>query len=135
MVAYNFQARFMALIRDGRKLQTIRGDRALYGRHARPGDRLQLYCGQRTGGCFMIVPPPLCVMVLPIRISFASGSIERIATGGVRVRDLDMFAALDGFEDLAGMSAFWREHHGAADFNGVVIEWAMPRKLAEREAA
>ena len=135
MVAYNFQPRFVPLIRDGMKLQTIRGDRAAFGRHARPGDRLQLYYGQRTKGCIRIVPDPLCTVVLPIRITFASGQIARIVTGGVPVRDLDMFAALDGFEDRADMSAFWLEHHGAAEFNGVVIEWAMPREEQGRIAA
>lgn len=47
MVAYNFQARFAAAIEAGEKAITIRsiGRR----RHARNGERLQLYTGQRTG--------------------------------------------------------------------------------------
>jgi hypothetical protein len=40
------------------------------------------------------------------------------------VRDLDAFARRDGFADLADMSSFWLHHHGDANFDGVVIEWA-----------
>lgn len=47
MVAYNFQARFAPLVESGRKTITIR-TRGTARRHARPGDRVQLYTGHRT---------------------------------------------------------------------------------------
>ncbi len=130
MVAYSFQTRFAPLIRAGLKLQTIRADRE---RHARPGERLQLFTGMRTAQCLKIVPDPVCTMVLPITISFATARIARIDVGQVPVRDLDMFAALDGFTDQDDMTHFWLERHGARDFSGVVIEWAMPRERRERQ--
>lgn len=114
------------------KLQTIRAGRE---RHARPGERLQLFTGMRTAQCIKIMHDPVCTMVLPIRIGFATARIARIEVGQVLVRDLDMFAALDGFPDLDDMTHFWLERHGARDFRGVVIEWAMPRERAERVAA
>ena len=132
MVAYSFQPRFAPLIRAGVKLQTIRAERE---RHARPGERLQLFTGMRTAHCMKIMHDPVCTMVLPIRIGFATGEITRIEVGRVPVRDLDQFAVLDGFTDIDDMSAFWREHHGVRDFSGGVIEWAMPRGQQVQVAA
>ena len=132
MVAYSFQRRFVPLIRAGVKLQTIRAERE---RHARPGERLQLFTGMRTAHCMKIMHDPVCTMVLPCRISFASGRIARIETGQVPVRDLDHFAVLDGFADIDDMTHFWLERHGTKAFQGVVIEWAMPRGQQVQVAA
>lgn len=128
MVAYSFQPRFAPLIREGLKLQTIQGSRA---RHARPGERLQLFTGLRTRHAMKIVDDPVCVTVSRCDITFASGRIGRIVVAGIPVRDLDMFASLDGFEDRDDMSAFWRERHGAIAFSGVLIEWSHPRSDIE----
>ena len=124
MVAYSFKARFVPLIREGLKTQTIRAERS---RHARPGELIQLFSGMRTHLCEKIVPDPVCTVVLPIMISFATARIARVEVGMVPVRDLDAFAISDGFEGLDDMTAFWLENHGARGFDGVVIEWAMPR--------
>jgi hypothetical protein len=124
MVAYNFQPRFFSLIREGMKHQTIR--RLRVG-HAKPGDRLQLYTGLRTPQARRICDDPVCTAVMPCEIRFASALIRSITVGGVPVRNLNNFAVIDGFTDLADMTGFWREMHGTSDFNGVVIEWAMPR--------
>mgnify|MGYP001202586895 CR=1 FL=1 len=124
MVAYSFQPRFAPLIREGVKRQTVRGYR---DRHARPGEYLQLFTGLRTASATKIVEDPVCTEVLPVRIGFASGRIARIEVAGMPVLSLDGFAAADGFESLDDMTAFWLERHGAKDFEGVVIEWAMPR--------
>lgn len=123
MVAYSFAPRFEVLIREGMKRQTVRADR---NRHARPGERLQLFTGMRTKQCRKIVDDPVCTSVLPIDIRFATGEVSLIRVGTVPILHLDRFAVEDGFEDIADMSAFWREHHGAKDFRGVLIEWAMP---------
>ena len=40
--------------------------------------------------------------------------------------ELDAFARVDGFENAADMSAFWRAQHGTLnnmEFNGVLIRW------------
>ncbi|MCU9850371.1 hypothetical protein OEZ60_20510 [Defluviimonas sp. WL0024] len=124
MVAYSFQSRFVPLIREGLKTQTVRSARK---RHARPGEPIQLFRGMRTRLCEKIVPDPVCTAILPIAINFASARINRIEVGRVPLLDLDAFAVADGFEHLDDMSAFWREHHGSRHFDGVVIEWTMPR--------
>ena len=62
MPAYNFQKQFAPLVESGQKRQTIRaiGKR----RHARPGESLQLYTGQRTKACRKLISPdPECVSV------------------------------------------------------------------------
>lgn len=55
MPAYNFQKQFAPLVESGQKRQTIRaiGKR----RHARPGESLQLYTGQRTKACRKLISP------------------------------------------------------------------------------
>ena len=58
MVAYSFKARFVPLIREGLKTQTIRAQRS---RHARPGELIQLFSGMRTHLCEKIVPDPVCI--------------------------------------------------------------------------
>lgn len=130
MVAYNFQPRFAPLIREGLKRQTIRKG----GRLPNPGNRLQLFTGQRTAACARILEEdPVCTAVLSCTLHFASGMVSAVFAGGHLVTDLHGFAIADGFADIADMSAFWREHHGARRFDGWVIEWAMPR--AERRVA
>ena len=54
MVAYNFQKQFADAVERGEKRQTIRAPRR-DGRHAKVGDKLQLYTGMRTKQCGMIV--------------------------------------------------------------------------------
>lgn len=135
MVAYSFKSRFAVAIREGWKTQTIRKGRA---RHARPGEMLQLFTGMRTAHCQRICPDVRCTEVMRIVISFDDeGEIERIATDGVPVRDLDAFAIQDGFIDASDMARFWRSEHGGLDgmeFIGVVIEWAAPRAGGEEGA-
>lgn len=125
MVAYSFNPRFEAAIREGWKTQTIRPARA---RHARPGEMLQLFCGMRTAHCRKIVADVRCSEVMAVRLFFDDqAAIEAIHTDGVPVRDLDAFAVRDGFTDIDDMSAFWRKKHGALDgmeFHGVLIEWS-----------
>ena len=126
MVAYSFKAQFETAIREGWKTQTIRAGRA---RHARPGEMLQLFVGMRTAHCRKICDDVRCTAVMKIVISFdGDGSIERIITDGVPVRDLDAFAILDGFRDADEMADFWKGEHGPlAQWSGFVIEWAAPR--------
>lgn len=65
MVAYSFKTMFADRIRAGENCQTIRADRK---RHARPGEKMQIFTGMRTKHCERLIPDPLCISVEPIRI-------------------------------------------------------------------
>lgn len=123
MVAYSFQKRFAPMIEAGLKTHTIRGERK---RHARVGERLQLYRGMRTKYCAKIISDPICNLVEPIHIRFAadSGLILSINLFDEEMPDLDAFAISDGFDDAAEMARFWATQHGQMDeFCGWLIGW------------
>lgn len=147
MVAYSCKKRFVNPIRVGLgiqvhhepgdahvyvpKRQTIRADRK---RHARPGEELQLYCGMRTKGCFLI-GRARCTEVRSIVLTF--GKLSGVSIGGLTNHDgsrerethyagggLDEFATKDGFQNWLDMVRFWNEEHGSLlVFTGVLIEW------------
>lgn len=133
MVAYSFRKRFVEPIRVGLgkpwvrrgrsifpvpKRQTIRADRA---RHARPGEEIQLYCGMRTKGCFLI-GRARCVSVESIVINLSFGVI--IIGGRTLISSLDHFAIGDGFKSWKEMRGFWQEEYpGTNHFRGVIIKW------------
>lgn len=121
MVAYNFQKRFVQPIREGTKRNTIR--RIGKRRHAKQGEALQLYCGQRTKSCFKIVADRTCSVSVVINIAVGQKMIERIRLGNERVENLEAFAVQDGFPDLETMSRFWRQFHGVGLFEGLFIAW------------
>lgn len=122
MVAYSFKQRFVEAIRGGTKRQTIRADRR---RHARPGEEVQLYCGMRTRGCFLIARAR-CIETLPIELSFVSRCIV-IGTRATIVgrQNRDAFARADGFDTWDDMMAFWRQEHPhvGPSFCGVLVSW------------
>lgn len=124
MVAYSFQKRFEAPIRWNAKRHTIRVERAGRSRHARPGERVQLYVGMRTKHCRLIATP-ICDRVWPIRIDLTA-EIVCANDGWIRsAADLDAFAVSDGFADWSDMVAFWgHQHPGVLVFSGVMIGWA-----------
>ncbi|MCO5085104.1 MAG: hypothetical protein M9939_26490 [Mesorhizobium sp.] len=121
MVAYSFKKQFAEPILSGRKRQTIRADRR---RHARPGERLQLYTGMRTKHC-RLVARTTCIAVLRIVIDMPAGRQPSIMLDGRPVEvGLDHFARLDGFEDWSDMATFWMDNHPGVDrFEGVLIQW------------
>lgn len=150
MVAYSFKERFIGPIRAGLegdgvsayyvgsilhnpKRQTIRAHRRGRGRHARPGDELQLYTAMRTKYC-RLIGKARCVSVDPIKIDFdyfyhpsyvEAGRIEigdpfRVCQGK---ENLNRFAAADGFADWNEMRQFWQREHGLGKFEGVIIRW------------
>lgn len=138
MVAYSFNPRFVEPIRVGLgyklvmgdvapKRQTIRAHKKGRGRHAQPGEELQLYCGMRTRQCFLI-GKARCIDVQLIFI-VVEAPLIRIGPGigrsYQRVSELDEFARGDGFADWREMALFWYEHHHADmnDFHGVIIKW------------
>ena len=123
MVAYSFQRRFCDQIVRFEKRQTIRLPRK---RHARPGEPVQLYFGMRTKHCRKQVSlDPICKSVDPIRFHVPSdGSLARVEPPDREMRPVsDRFAQLDGFDDADDFTRFWLEHHGAGEFQGVLIRW------------
>jgi hypothetical protein len=135
VVAYSFKRRFVLPIRVGLggddnadhsvipKRQTIRarGRR----RHARPGEELQLYCGLRARGAFLI-GRARCKEVRDIVLTLdPKGCVaicQRVAV--YRGDGLDEFARTDGFDSWASLLQFWKEEHGdLAAFVGLLIEW------------
>lgn len=124
MVAYSFQPQFVDPILSGRKYQTIRAPRR---RHARTGETLQLYTGQRTRAC-RLIGRALCASVDPIALDL-SPHAPRVTIGRFALRDrpqLDAFAELDGFADWTALVSFWGRHHDPAltQFEGVLIRWS-----------
>lgn len=116
MVALNFSPEFAPLVEARKKTQTIRRSA-----RARPGQRLQLYTGQRTKECRKLVDPdPVCQDVTYV------GLTERGVTLGDKSRfpsDIDDFARLDGFESYAAMWKWFSERYETNSFTGYVTRW------------
>lgn len=118
MVAYNFQTCFADAVSNGQKRQTIRALRK-DNRHAKPGDRLQLYTGMRTKHCRKLIDPdPICACVETITIH-AKGI--RHADGHACMNP-DVVARRDGFADFAEMADWFGKTHGLP-FTGALIQW------------
>lgn len=125
MVAINFQERFAEDIEDGRKLQTIRQKA-----RCKRGDKLQLYTGQRTRKCRLLMNA-VCTSVVPIRIEATEMFLDgkRLIAGSAlrdeyEDRDND-FAKADGFGGFVEMADWFRERYGLP-FEGFVIKWREP---------
>ena len=132
MVAYSFQKQFVAEIQAGKKHQTIRAHRK-NNRHARVGERLQLYCGLRTKNCQKLFDnDPICRGVDDVEIDITDGGkIEQIVLNGRKLTSIEIedFAKADGFRPSDGLTArdvmgeFFLNHYGAGHFKGNVIMW------------
>lgn len=120
MVAYNFQAQFADDVASGRKRQTIRPNRK---HNPEPGERLQLYTGQRTKACRKLCEP-VCVQVSRVIIDQRM-AISMVEIGGdaiVTQEELDTFVQADGFASHIEFLAFFRKQYGP-HFEGVLIKW------------
>jgi len=123
MGLYNFQARFVPFILDGRKTHTIRSLRA---NPDKPGNTLHLYTGLRQKGARLLMRVP-CVKVEDIEIwETQAGTSDQMYTA-VRINGCDLdsaekahLARRDGFSDFAEMISFW---DGRLPFSGHVIHW------------
>lgn len=124
MPAYNFRPCFIEPIRAGKKTQTIRpvGKR----RHAKPGDRLQLYTGMRTKCCAKILDvDPVCLFVLPVRLDFSRPDCPIVV---VDQRELPRneaieFARRDGFQSLDEMAVMFTGIYGPSGSEMIAINW------------
>ncbi|MEO8684921.1 MAG: ASCH domain-containing protein [Devosia sp.] len=126
MVAYNFKSAFHGAIIFGAKRQTVR--HAGKKRHARPGERVQIYKGLRTKDAAKLIPDPVCKRIDAIMIVVGRehpNDIGAIEINGIPLdaAEAEDFARRDGFGNLAQFGRFWRVTHGAGRFEGVVIVW------------
>jgi hypothetical protein len=125
MTAYSFKARFVPLLEEGRKTQTVRGGRR---HHARPGSVIQLYTGMRTKRCRKIAPDAVCTSALPVSLIFGEDPVLCVRVAGAEV-DARYFAQADGFADEHDLVAFWVAEHAVRpgdSFHGTLIEWEWP---------
>lgn len=139
MVGYNFHPMFEPQIVDLTKRQTVRAERK---RHALPGERMQLFCDQRSRRCRkLLLVDPICVSVQRIEIYVTDQVDELIASisiDGIPLHrdEIEAFALDDGFapervpdsractgtaREIMGL--FWRDRHGCGRFEGVLVKW------------
>lgn len=123
MSAYGFKAQFAAAVSSGKKRQTIRALRKK-GRHALPGEAMQLYTGMRTKDCRKLLDPdPVCASVDPISILLCVDGVQVFLNEEqLGPRELTRLALADGFGGPLEFLTFFRETHGLP-FNGVLIKW------------
>jgi len=121
MVAYSFKRRFADPIRAKLKRHTMRNDRK---RHARVGERIQLYVSQRHPTGYKL-GDATCTGVLRLRLLFDERRVEFESGHAITTPDdTDAFAVGDGFSSWADMEAFWRvEHPDVRAWSGVMIQW------------
>jgi hypothetical protein len=95
---------FVCQIKEGRKRQTIKGDRK---RHARLGETMQLHCGRRSPQRFKI-GDVRCVSIAAIGLPLQDHLSRIEGKNGRAMRDtaaLNTFAQSDGCNDLDHMAA------------------------------
>lgn len=124
MVGYNFQPRFIEPIQNRIKRQTCR--RVGARRHARPGEKIQLYVGIRTKNCRKILTEdPTCILVQPAIIDLAQPGKPIVEVGGklVKGRDLELFVERDGFSSIADFVMTFVEIYSEFEDEMVLIVW------------
>ena len=102
MVAYNFMKSLAPLVEAGVKSHTIRNNNR-NGRHAKVGDKLQLYTGMRTKSCRKL-RDTICLAIHEIkienpavRILIDSAWVELSASQVLQLAIADGFASIDEF--------------------------------------
>ena len=126
MVAYNFQKQFADDVESGKKKQTVRpvGKR----RHAKVGDALQLYYGQRTKQCrklrdaVCVRMDKIAIQTFGVRLDSDSGALQASDMAGEGLVWLENFAKRDGFESWEAMRDWFEQQH-SLPFEGVLIMW------------
>lgn len=124
MVAYNFSREFAASVSSGVKRSTIRPERRPPQRHARPGERLQLYCDQRQPACRKLRDPdPLCVDVKPIEIRRVGHLVwVELNDNFVMGHRLDDLILREGFRSHRDFYGWFHARYGLP-FRGVYVTW------------
>lgn len=121
MGLYNFHARFVPFILDGRKTHTIRGTRAFQDV---VGSTMHLYTGLRTKRAKLLMRAP-CVRVEDIEFETEKRGLDRIVRVYINGQELTLderegLARRDGFPNFAEMMKFWK---GRLPFTGHIIHW------------
>ena len=124
MTAYNFKAEFAPAVSAGEKRQTIRALRK-GGRHALPGEALQLFTGMRTRECRKLLDPdPTCIAVDPIDMIVVDDDVQVLVKDEpLSPLELDRLARADGFDDVRKFLLFFKER--GLPFTGVLIKWRL----------
>lgn len=131
MPALNFKTKFVPLILDETKQQTIRAVRKDNRPHCKVGDTLKLYAGMRTKDCTLIKEVTV-IENSPIKICEDSITLPHIELwwkmSSCNCHDtqdslmMDSFAKADGFENWIEMRDWFEETHGLP-FTGTLIKW------------
>lgn len=119
MVAINFSERFAGPVERGEKCQTIRRTAK-----CKPGDKLQIYTGQRTKNCRKLLDA-VCKGVAKVKIT--RGTLE--ISGHVFMSDTAAaFARADGFSTFDEMFRWFSDRYDTQVFEGYVITWDSVRQ-------
>lgn len=114
MVALNFQPQFVEALLTGAKRQTIR-------RKARckPGDKIQIYTGQRTKECRML-GEAVCLATAPVILYPSRAYIGEHMLNDKQRQEL---AEADGFANYQEMHEWFKEKYKSRSFEGEIIKW------------
>lgn len=118
----SFNKRFVALIEDGMKHQTIRAERK-DGKVPVVGDRIHCYFGLRTKHTRMLRQATITsvhqvVINIPEWEVWVDGNRMPMHGAGP-----DKFARADGFQDFKDMMTWWQRTHAGPRFTGFMIKW------------
>jgi hypothetical protein len=121
MAALSFKGRFVDLILENKKQQTIRNFRKY---PIKPGETLYLYYGMRTKHCKKLKEVVCkCVSTIKIyqdKVVLTNTSNKRQWT--IKGEYLNLFACDDGFKDWDEMKRWWTMTH-QLPFTGQLIQW------------
>lgn len=131
MPSLNFKDCFAEDVEYGIKRQSIRAPRKDGRAHAKVGDTLKLYTGQRTKDCRLLGEATVTriakVVIEATGMKLDGRYLPATLISRDQVEPTDgEFAQADGFADFVEMRDFFEELHGLP-FEGVVIYWSEPR--------
>lgn len=121
MSAYNFQAQFAPLIKNGKKRSTIRLRRA-NGYLPKPGEKIRLYVGMRTRSCQRLRE----VQVTNVRpICIDTTEALRVILDGNQLRGAELadLARQEGFTSVEEMRLFFAVKYKQRAISAWLIEW------------
>jgi hypothetical protein len=126
MAALSFKGRFVDLILEGKKNQTIRNFRKY---PIQPGETLYLYFGMRTKHCKKLKEvvckevSQIYITELGVVITSHSDSFPYLQTATItKIDSLNEFAQRDGFVSWKEMKLWWTTTH-QLPFTGQLIQW------------
>ena len=119
---FNFKVQFAQDVESGRKLQTIRANRADRRRPV-PGDIAKLYVHLRTSKAKLLQAATVtrCRSVrmdVQTREVIIDGALQPLA-------ERIAFAKADGFPSFDAMLAWFAAQYGGAVFEGFCTEWTL----------